>query len=289
MNHFALSQFDSLPKHCLSVSGLSLGLQNSSLPSAQATCLVSTPLPHSAEHWIKDKETRSVDIPCLTILPFRLLILPWTTIPSRAKEHCARSRCAYKARIRRFSESRVCWTRNRHHPTWCMSPFCYEFPFHKLSSTEIVKARWNRVSRSSTKCISLNRCISRASGHFSKRKEAAKLLYKERSICMEGKKTRKKERRTGPQAPTSHLGVSCWECMCLNSGPFVQAGFVQVSTLLRSGGCTHAPAATRIVKFAFSSCTHSNFRLLVPMPQLTEHSPHGSALHLQPRTIRLQI
>lgn len=50
VNHFALSQFVPLPKHSLSVSGLSLGLQNNSLTSAQATCLVSTPLPHSAEH-----------------------------------------------------------------------------------------------------------------------------------------------------------------------------------------------------------------------------------------------
>ena len=70
--------------------------------------------------------------------------------------------------------------------------------------------------------------------------------------------------------------------MCLNSGLFVQAGFVHVSTLLRSGGCTHAPAASRIVRFAFSSCTHSKFRLLFPVPQVTEHSPHGSALHLKP-------
>lgn len=90
---------------------------------------------------------------------------------------------------------------------------------------------------------------------------------------------------TVPQAPTSHLGVSCCECMCLNSGPFVQADFVQVSTALRSGGWTHAPAATRIVRFAFSSCTHSNFRARVPVPQLAEHSPHGSALHLKPGAI----
>lgn len=60
VNHFALSQFVPLPKHSLSVSGLSLGLQNNSLTSAQATCLVSTPLPHSAEHWTKDKRTFSI-------------------------------------------------------------------------------------------------------------------------------------------------------------------------------------------------------------------------------------
>ena len=49
-NHLAPSQFVPFAKHCLSVSGLSAGLQKSSLPSAHATCRVSTPLPHSAEH-----------------------------------------------------------------------------------------------------------------------------------------------------------------------------------------------------------------------------------------------
>lgn len=78
VNHFALSQFVPLPKHSLSVSGLSLGLQNNSLTSAQATCLVSTPLPHSAEHWTKDKRTFSISPSFLSVYrpylgwPFRV-------------------------------------------------------------------------------------------------------------------------------------------------------------------------------------------------------------------------
>ena len=88
VNHFALSQFGPLPKHCLSVSGLSLGLQNSSLPSAQATRLVSTPLPHSAEHWIKDKETRFQRM--YRALPFFLLGY-WFYLgrPFRVKPRCS--------------------------------------------------------------------------------------------------------------------------------------------------------------------------------------------------------
>lgn len=50
-NHFARSQLVPCPKQCISTSGLSLGLQNNSLPSAHATRLVLTPFPHSAEHY----------------------------------------------------------------------------------------------------------------------------------------------------------------------------------------------------------------------------------------------
>lgn len=50
VNHFASLQLVPFPKHCFSVIGFFSGLQNSSLPSAQATCLVLTPWPHSAEH-----------------------------------------------------------------------------------------------------------------------------------------------------------------------------------------------------------------------------------------------
>lgn len=49
-NHLARSQLVPCPKQCISVSGLSLGLQNNSLPSAHATRLILTPFPHSAEH-----------------------------------------------------------------------------------------------------------------------------------------------------------------------------------------------------------------------------------------------
>jgi len=54
-NHLARSQLVSRPKQCVSVSGLSLGLQNNSLPSAHATRLIFTPSPHSAEHCDSDK------------------------------------------------------------------------------------------------------------------------------------------------------------------------------------------------------------------------------------------
>lgn len=69
--------------------------------------------------------------------------------------------------------------------------------------------------------------------------------------------------------------------MCLNSGPALgQGGRLQASVVLKSGGWMHAPAATRIVNLAFSSWTHSSFRVLMPTPQVTEHSLHCSVRHL---------
>lgn len=74
--------------------------------------------------------------------------------------------------------------------------------------------------------------------------------------------------------------MSCWECVCLNSvAALGQAGRLQASMVLRSGGCTHA-AATCIVNRAFNSWTHSSFRILMPPPHVTEHSLHGSARQL---------
>ena len=76
----------------------------------------------------------------LRFLPLGRLILPWTTIPSRAKVLDAPYRCVYKARIRRFSETRVCRTRDKRLPAWCRSPSGYEFPSRTLSSTGTVKS-----------------------------------------------------------------------------------------------------------------------------------------------------
>lgn len=55
MNHLGRSQFTPRSKQRISVSGLSLGLQNNSLPSAHATRLIFRPFPHSAEHYNSDK------------------------------------------------------------------------------------------------------------------------------------------------------------------------------------------------------------------------------------------
>lgn len=90
----------------------------------------------------KDKRTNfSIRFDFTPILPFHLSILPWPTIPSRAKALVAPYQCCArcKAGIRRFSEIQVCWTRDTHFPTWCKSLFDFEFPSHTSSSTEIIK------------------------------------------------------------------------------------------------------------------------------------------------------
>lgn len=66
-NHLARSQLVPRSKQCISVLGLSWGLQNNSLPSAHATRLILTPFPHSAEHCNSDECRVTVFRKCVHI------------------------------------------------------------------------------------------------------------------------------------------------------------------------------------------------------------------------------
>lgn len=87
---------------------------------------------------------------------------------------------------------------------------------------------------------------------------------------------------TFPHWPACHLDFHCSSCCWGDCEVWCEhGGSTHFCVLGRTGGVRHAPSSTFIISVGLISCLHIRSLFWIPSPQVTEHSLHSPATHLQ--------